>query len=126
MNEPIKITDERGYIIDRATREAYDRIITRGEMPAARIRFSPRAVSMLRRTPSKLMKWTWDMGGIFLKKNQLALDLRMASICSRVTPRASLIGLVVWGSQLWRGPMVIPPSTVMWVPVTKRAASLAR
>ena len=26
----IKITDETGYIVDRATREAYDRIISRG------------------------------------------------------------------------------------------------
>jgi len=25
----IKITDEHGYIVDRATREAYDRIISR-------------------------------------------------------------------------------------------------
>jgi hypothetical protein len=28
MSDPIKITDESGYIVDRAVREAYDRIIT--------------------------------------------------------------------------------------------------
>jgi hypothetical protein len=32
---PTKITDERGYIVDRATREAYDRIISAPLQPAA-------------------------------------------------------------------------------------------
>jgi hypothetical protein len=32
----------------------------------------------------------------------------------------------VSGSQLWRGPTSMPPSTTRWVPVTKAASSLAR
>ncbi len=35
---PIQITDAQGYITDRAVREAYDRIISRGDMLSREIR----------------------------------------------------------------------------------------
>ena len=45
---------------------------------------------------------------------------------SALTPKIAANGEPALGSQAWRLPTVMPPSTTMWVPVTKAESSLAR
>jgi hypothetical protein len=51
---------------------------------------------------------------------------RICSACSGEMPMADSSGEGAARSQAWRPPIVTPPSTTMWVPVTNSESSLAR